>query len=109
MEHDDYQTTLAAHALTALDASEAHEVEAHAENCVDCRDEMNSWQETTALLALGSKPVEPSIQVRAQLMESIRNASANRSSADEKSSDDLRSKSKVVKLSRSQKNSWSSV
>jgi len=109
MDHDEFQTTLAAHALTALDAGEAREVESHAESCIDCRKEADTWQEITAQLALTSPPVEPSLQTRARLMESIRSTSAEERSVDEKSRNELRSKANVVELSASQKKHGSFV
>jgi anti-sigma-K factor RskA len=75
MTHDDcenYRELLAAHALTALDAAEAAALETHLENCADCRAELNAWEATTALLALGAEPVEPPAQLRAAILASVR-------------------------------------
>jgi anti-sigma-K factor RskA len=71
MKHEDYGDILATHALSALDADEAQALEAHLGGCAECRIEMDQWEQTAALLALESRPAEPSSQVRVRLLESI--------------------------------------
>jgi anti-sigma-K factor RskA len=69
---ENYRELLAAHALTALDAADAGALEAHLESCADCRAELNAWEATTALLAFDAPPVEPSAQLRASILASVR-------------------------------------
>lgn len=69
---ENYRELLAAQALTALDAAEAGALAAHLESCADCRAELHAWEATTALLALDAEPVEPSAQLRASILASVR-------------------------------------
>ena len=69
---ENYRELLAASALTALDAADARALETHLESCADCRSEMREWEATAALLAFDAKPLEPSSQVREQLLARVR-------------------------------------
>ena len=71
MTHENYKELLAANALTTLDAADAHALNTHLESCADCRSEMSEWEETTALLALDARPLEPSAQVRERIFASV--------------------------------------
>src|SRR4249919_374941 len=72
MTHEQYQELLAASALTALDAADAHALSSHLESCTECRAEVAQWQETAALMALEAQPLEPSQTVRERILASIR-------------------------------------
>ena len=68
---ESYRELAAATALTALDAADARALNTHLESCADCRLEMSEWEETTALLALDARPLEPSAQVRERILASV--------------------------------------
>jgi anti-sigma-K factor RskA len=72
MTHEDYQGLLAASALSALNAEDAREVDAHLEGCAVCGSELNEWEHTAAILALEANPVEPSPEVRARILTGIK-------------------------------------
>lgn len=60
------------HALGALDAEDASAMEAHLASCAECRAELDEWGDTTAALAYAAQTVEPSVGVRARILESVR-------------------------------------
>ena len=72
MEHQDYQQLLVPHSLNALEVSEARELEAHLETCAECRAELVALRDDAALLAYSAEPAEPSPEVRARILESVR-------------------------------------
>jgi anti-sigma-K factor RskA len=72
MEHQDYQQLLFPHSLDALEVSEARELEAHLETCAECRAELIALRDDAALLAHTAEPAEPSPEVRARILESVR-------------------------------------
>ena len=72
MVHDDYKDMISAHALSALDAPDARELNEHLANCAECRRDLAEWEATAASLALSADPVEPSPEVRDQLLARIR-------------------------------------
>jgi anti-sigma-K factor RskA len=72
MTHENYKELLAAKALTALDADDARALSAHLESCVDCLSEMNEFENAAALLALDTRPLEPSEKVRERILASVR-------------------------------------
>ena len=82
MAHENYEEMLAPYALTALDHADARTLEEHLVTCRNCRHELDDWQATVAALALTAPPAEPSPQMRARILESVR---AERSSAPHRS------------------------
>jgi anti-sigma-K factor RskA len=75
MAHEDYQDRLAAHALSALEAAEARDLEAHLQSCAECRSQLSDWEETAARLAFASleaRLLQPSPQLRARILEAAR-------------------------------------
>lgn len=72
MRHEDYKEMLAAQALSALEAEEGVLLATHLEECLDCQVELDNWQETVAMVALGSSPAEPSLKVRQRIMTTVR-------------------------------------
>jgi anti-sigma-K factor RskA len=80
MEHSEYQELLAAHALDALDPSEARTLSAHLDSCAACRDELAELREAAALLAHAPEPAAPSDEVRRQIMRDIQPQATSQSS-----------------------------
>jgi anti-sigma-K factor RskA len=72
MVHEDYKEMIPARALSALDAAEAQALNEHLENCAECRKELDEWQATAAALALGASSVEPSPNVRENILDEVR-------------------------------------
>jgi len=71
MTHENYKELITASALTALEAADARDLEAHLETCAECRAEANEWNATAALLALEAQPLEPSTLVRERILAAI--------------------------------------
>ena len=72
MAHEDYKEMLPAHALSALDASEAQALNEHLAECAECRQDLANWEKTASALALDAKPMEPSPEVRQRIMNAVR-------------------------------------
>jgi len=69
---------LAAQALNALDANDSQLLEAHLEDCADCRSQLSDLQNTAAYLAFAAivaKPLEPAADVRARILQVVRSGS----------------------------------
>jgi anti-sigma-K factor RskA len=96
MNHEDYKEMVPAHALAALDWADDRVLADHLAECVECRQELNEWQQTAAAVALSASPAEPSPLVRQRLLSQIR-AEKDESIA-----------AKVVPFKAPQKNVWSS-
>ena len=114
--HEKYKEMLAAHALDALDAEEARELEAHLAGCAECRAELDAWRETSASLACAVPAVEPSAKLRPRILASVRTADAQDASRSALGDDgkaerrDLSSsqvESKVVPLAKPARRAWS--
>ena len=73
MVHEDYKEMIPARALSALDAAEARVLNDHLSECDECRLELQEWEATAAALAVSTKPMEPSPEVRERLLNQIRN------------------------------------
>jgi hypothetical protein len=78
MTHEAYKELLAASALSALDGEDARSLELHLEQCDDCRRELLDCQETAALIALSTKPVEPSAAIRQTVLTSVHREAGRR-------------------------------
>ena len=74
MAHETSNEMLAMHALSALDAAEQRELQEHLETCAVCRLELEEWQATAAALAYVATPIEPSSQLREQILQRVRGA-----------------------------------
>jgi len=96
MSHEDYKEMIPAHALSALDWADDRAITDHLTQCVECRDELNEWQQTAAVMALSASPAEPSPLVRQQILSQIR------------SERDDSIVPKIVPFKSPQKNIWSS-
>jgi anti-sigma-K factor RskA len=94
MIHDAYKEMIPAHALSALDAAEERELAEHLAGCAECRRDLAEWQATAASLALSADPVEPSPQVREQILRRLQSAE---------------SPPKVLALRTPQRNLWHSL
>jgi anti-sigma-K factor RskA len=75
MGHEEYKEMLSAHALAALDREAEHALNLHLSDCAACRKELDRLNETAAALALAADPVEPSPQVREQILKRIKTES----------------------------------
>src|SRR6185295_10507818 len=96
MSHQDYKEMIPAHALSALDWTDDRELTDHLAQCVECRQELNEWQLTSAAVALTASPADPSLLVRERILSQIR------SERDESITP------KIVPFKPPQKNIWSS-
>jgi anti-sigma-K factor RskA len=96
MSHEDYKEMIPAHALSALDWTDDRALNDHLAQCVECRQELNEWQQMAAAVALTASPAEPSPLLREQILSQIR------SERDESITP------KVISFKQPQKNIWSS-
>jgi anti-sigma-K factor RskA len=94
MIHDDYKEMIPAHALSALDAADERALNEHLAECAECRRDLAEWETTAASLALSADPMEPSPQVRDQI---LRRALSEKSPA------------KVLPLPSQRRNVWHSL
>jgi anti-sigma-K factor RskA len=67
-DHQQYQESLALHALDALDAAEARSLEGHLALCAECRAALTEWRDATGLLAHAAPPAAPSDELRARIL-----------------------------------------
>ena len=72
MIHENYNEMLSAYALTTLDKDDQRALEVHQPGCSECQRELHVWQATVAALAFAAPAAEPSPQVRARILESVR-------------------------------------
>jgi Anti-sigma-K factor rskA/Putative zinc-finger len=80
-EHDALRDLLAPVALGAATADEAARVEAHAAECAVCREELAGLRAAADVLALAVPQREPSPELRASLMATVRAEAAEREAA----------------------------
>jgi anti-sigma-K factor RskA len=71
MEHRELQDLIPAHALDALESSDALLLEEHVDTCEECRRALDEMRETTALLAFATDPVEPPAALRAAILDAV--------------------------------------
>ena len=71
-DHQQYQESLALHALDALDAAEARSLEEHLASCAECRAALVEWRDATGLLAHAATPAAPRDEVRARILAAAR-------------------------------------
>ncbi|HEY7784863.1 MAG TPA: anti-sigma factor [Pyrinomonadaceae bacterium] len=101
MVHEEYRDMMTAKALGSLDQGEARLLETHLASCTDCLSIMDELQETATLLAFAATPMEPSPNVRSQILSAIRPES---SAAQEKPA-----KAPVVQMPTRAATSWSAA
>lgn len=70
--HEDYKEMLTLHALTALSSDDQRALREHLATCDECGAELDRWRATAAALAYTATPVEPSAEVRGNILESAR-------------------------------------
>ncbi|MGA9994492.1 MAG: anti-sigma factor [Pyrinomonadaceae bacterium] len=70
--HEEYKEMLEANALGALDEAEARSLAKHLATCEECRAEAEEWSGVASALAYTSAPVEPSVELRARLLDRVR-------------------------------------
>ena len=105
MAHEDYKAMLPAQALSALDAGEAQALNQHLGECVECREELASWERTASALALDAKPMEPSPEVRERIMDAVRSEKGARADQGARAETDGR----VVPFAPVRRNVWRSL
>lgn len=72
-DHAQFEEMLALHAVDALDATEALQLEAHLRSCVECRSELAALRGDAALLALSSVGPKPPQRARQRFLAAIGN------------------------------------
>ena len=94
MVHEDYKEMIPAHALSTLDSADERALNEHLEACAECRRDLGEWEAVAASLALSADPIEPSAEVRRNLLTEIQSE---------------KSASNVIPLKRPQRNLWNSL
>ena len=107
MFHERYQEMLEPYALSTLDQEDARTLEEHLATCGDCCRELEDWKVTATVLAFSAAPVEPSPQVRARILESVRAQSSERTTA--RGFNDRREARSTVRPATQIKRLWSST
>ena len=98
MVHNDYKEMISAHALSTLDAADERVLSKHLAECDECRRELADWKATAASLALSANPMEPSPEVRENILTQIRSEKSGSESV-----------SKVLRFKNTQLNLWNSL
>ena len=98
MVHNDYKEMIPAHALSTLDAADERVLSKHLAECDECRRELADWKATAASLALSVNPMEPSPEVRENILTQIRSEKSGSESV-----------SKVLPFKNTQRNLWNSL
>jgi anti-sigma-K factor RskA len=80
-EHDAVRGLLAPVAVCAATAAEIARVEAHAQECPVCREDLAHLREGADVLALSVPPAEPSPRLKRDLMATVRSEAALRAPA----------------------------
>src|SRR5258705_884688 len=109
MTHEDYKELLAAKALSALDAADAHALHTHLQGCTDCQFEMVELANAAALLASQAAPLEPSTKVRERILASVRDEVRAGFRIDRVSPDVSQRHGNVLAFERPARNVWSSL
>jgi hypothetical protein len=109
MTHEDYKELLAAKALSALDAADARALNTHLEGCADCQSEMVELADTATLLAFQAEPLEPSTNVRARILASVRDEVRAEFRSDRVSPEVSQRDGNLLAFERPARNIWSSL
>jgi hypothetical protein len=109
MTHEDYKELLAAKALSALDAADARALNTHLEGCADCQSEMVELADTATLLAFQAEPLEPSTNVRARILASVRDEVRAEFRSDRVSPEASQRDGNLLAFERPVRNIWSSL
>jgi anti-sigma-K factor RskA len=105
---------LAAYALGALERAEARALEEHLDACDECSAEVAEWRETASALALSVDVVEPSPQLRASILESVRSIAqpSSESTASARAAKDgepTKAAPNVIQMPQAARVRWSTV
>ena len=76
MQHEEYKETFTLDALDALEEAERCALYKHLLVCRACQDEWHEMRETAAALAYTVSPVQPPAELRARILERVRNLGA---------------------------------
>lgn len=79
MTHDELRSTLGVHALGALSAAEAREVEDHVAGCRLCAEELDELRDTAAEIARLADPLPPSAAVTRRILGLVPGSAVRRS------------------------------
>jgi len=109
MVHDDYKVMISAHALSALDEPEERVLSEHLSSCAQCRLEFESWQSTTATLALSCEPMTPSPQLRERILAQARSEGRSATVAATERLPAEPGSAKVLPFNNAPRNVWSSL
>jgi anti-sigma-K factor RskA len=115
MSHEEYKEMLPVHALGALEAEDVRLLEAHLAECAACRAELNEWSDTAGALAYVAPMVEPSAQLRARILESVRERPQSpsvKTQADNNDNGDSKSStapSNVVPIDQRPRRTWNTT
>jgi anti-sigma-K factor RskA len=82
--HDYIKGCLPGYALGSLDKGDAELVSRHLPGCETCRSQLQFFEETVGLLALGTRASSPRDSLKSDLMIRIQTTGANRRSHDKK-------------------------
>jgi anti-sigma-K factor RskA len=97
MSHEEYKQMIPAHAVSALDPAEDRMLASHLVQCSECRQELDEWHATAAVLVLGVDEAEPSPQVRERILSHVRSGNDNVSNP------------RVIPFPPPRRNVWSSL
>jgi anti-sigma-K factor RskA len=95
---------IAIQALGALEGAEARELDAHLATCDECLEESKSWQDTASSLAYAATSVEPSMELRSRILQSVRAEAGIKSSSSVAAKGDPQLERNTVKSSPSASN-----
>src|SRR5215510_15062605 len=109
MVHDDYKEMISAHALSTLDEPEERVLIEHLSGCAECRLEFESWQSTTATLALTCEPMTPSPQLRERILAQARSEGRSATVAATERSPVETESARVLPFNAAPRNVWSSL
>ena len=73
MAHQEYENLLTLQALDGLEPAEERRLAAHLDTCSECRGELTELRDAAGLLAHAAPPQEPGAEVRARILDAVRN------------------------------------
>jgi anti-sigma-K factor RskA len=109
MVHEDYKELLALHALDALEESDRPELTVHLSSCTECRAELDELRDTSALLAYAATEIDPPVELRSRILESVRLQNSSARATEVESRPAPLSGSNVIPLDSQPRRQWSAV
>ena len=109
MVHEDYKELLSLHALDALEESDRPELTVHLSSCTECRAELDELRDTSALLAYAATEIEPPVELRSTILESVRLQNSSAGATEAESRPAPVSGSNVIPLTSQPRWQWSAV